>query len=231
MLKLRKSAERGYADHGWLKSYHSFSFADYYDPDHMGWGNLRVINEDRIEPGTGFGKHSHRNMEIISYVLSGELAHQDSLGNIKAIPPGDVQRMSAGRGVQHSEFNPSEKEAVHLLQIWIKPDRMAARPRYEEKSLVKAKTGVWHLVASKTGRDKSIAINQEADLLLAKLNPKDTVEHALQPGRHAWVHVAEGEVTLNGKKLNAGDAAAVSDEGDLKFTATKNSQVLLFDLN
>jgi len=231
MMTIRKSEERGHADHCWLNARHSFSFADYYDPAHMGFRSLRVINDDIVAPGGGFGTHPHRDMEIITYILSGSLEHKDSMGNGRVISAGEVQYMAAGSGVQHSEFNPSNKESVHLLQIWIKPDHVAAKPRYEEKSFVKAESGVWHLVASKTGRDKSIAINQEADLLLAKLNPKDTVEHPLQTGRHAWVHVALGEVTLNGKKLNAGDAAAVSEENELKLTANMNSQVLLFDLN
>ena len=230
MMTIRKSEERGHADHGWLNARHSFSFADYYDPAHMGYRSLRVINDDTVAPGGGFGTHPHRDMEIITYILSGSLEHKDSMGNGRVIGTGEVQYMAAGSGVQHSEFNPSEKESVHLLQIWIKPDRMAAKPRYEEKSLARAKTGVFHLVASKTGRDKSIAINQEADLLLAKLNVGDTVEHSLEPKRHAWVHVAEGKVELNGHKLNAGDAVAVSEETQLKFNATEKSQVLLFDL-
>ena len=230
MMTIRKSDERGHANHGWLNARHSFSFAEYYDPAHMGFRSLRVINDDTVAPGGGFGTHPHRDMEIITYILSGSLEHKDSMGNGRVISTGEIQYMAAGSGVQHSEFNPSEKEAVHLLQIWIKPDRMAAKPRYEEKSLVKAKTGVWHLVASKTGRDKSIAINQDADLLLAKLSTGETVEHSLQPNRHAWVHVAEGEVTLNGQQLKAGDAAALSEETSLKLAAKRPSQVLLFDL-
>ncbi len=229
-MTIRKSDERGHANHGWLNARHSFSFAEYYDPAHMGFRSLRVINDDTVAPGGGFGTHPHRDMEIITYILSGSLEHKDSMGNGRVISTGEIQYMAAGSGVQHSEFNPSEKEAVHLLQIWIKPDRMAAKPRYEEKSLVKAKTGVWHLVASKTGRDKSIAINQDADLLLAKLSTGETVEHSLQPNRHAWVHVAEGEVTLNGQQLKAGDAAALSEETSLKLAAKRPSQVLLFDL-
>ncbi len=230
MMTIRKSEERGHADHGWLDSRFSFSFAEYHDPVHMGFRSLRVINDDTVAPGGGFGTHPHRDMEIITYILSGSLEHKDSMGNGRVISTGEVQYMAAGSGVQHSEFNPSEKEAVHLLQIWIKPDRMAAKPRYEEKSLVKAKTGMWHLVASKTGRDKSIAINQEADLLLAKLNAGDEVKHSLQPNRHAWVHVAEGEVTLNERQLKAGDAAALFDETSVRLAAKRPSQVLLFDL-
>ena len=228
---IRRSEERGHANHGWLDSYHTFSFADYYDPAHMGFRSLRVINDDTVAPGGGFGTHPHRDMEIITYILSGELEHKDSLGNGRVIRTGEVQYMAAGTGVQHSEFNPSEKNPVHLLQIWIQPDHKNAKPRYEEKSLVKAKTGVLHLVASKTGRENSIAINQDAELFLAKLEPGDSVEHTLRPERHAWIHIAEGAVELNGQKLSAGDAVAFSEEAKLKLTATEKSQVLLFDLN
>ncbi|MGO8839412.1 MAG: pirin family protein [Limisphaerales bacterium] len=231
MMKLRKADERGHADHGWLDTYHTFSFAGYYDPAHMGFRSLRVINDDTIAGGGGFGTHPHRDMEIITYVLSGALEHKDSMGNGRIIRPGEVQYMAAGTGVAHSEFNPSPIEPVHLLQIWIQPDRAGAKPRYAEKSLARARTGRWHLVTSQTGRDGSIAINQDADLLLAKLNAGDRVEHALSAGRHAWVHVAGGEVKLNGQFLNAGDAAAVSEETGLQLTADKPAQVLLFDLN
>ena len=231
MITLRKASERGHADHGWLNTWFTFSFADYYDPAHMGFRTLRVINDDTVAPGGGFGTHPHRDMEIITYILSGELEHKDSMGNGRVIRTGEVQYMAAGTGVQHSEFNPSDKTPVHLLQIWIQPDHKSAKPRYEEKPLVKAKTGVLHLVASKTGRDNSIAINQDAELSLAKLEAGDMVEHTLHPQRHAWVHVAEGAVELNGQKLNAGDAAAVSEETKLKLTANAKSQVLLFDLS
>jgi len=231
MMTLRKANERGHADHGWLNTYHTFSFAGYYDPEHMGFRSLRVINDDTIAGGGGFGTHPHRDMEIITYVLSGALEHKDSMGNGRIIRPGEVQYMAAGTGVAHSEFNPSPTEPVHLLQIWIQPDRTGVKPRYAEKSLARAKTGQWQLAASKAGRDGSIAINQDADLLLAKLNAGDSVEHALSAGRHAWVHVAEGQVKLNGRVLNAGDAAAVSDEKRLNVTAAKPAQVLLFDLN
>jgi len=230
-LNIRRANERGHADHGWLNAWHSFSFAGYYDPAHMGFRSLRVINDDTVAPGGGFGTHPHRDMEIITYILSGELEHKDSMGNGRVIRTGEVQYMAAGTGVQHSEFNPSEKSPVHLLQIWIMPDKKNTKPRYEEKSLVKAKTGELHLIASKTGRDDSIAINQDAELSLAKLEPGDGVEHTLRAGRHAWIHVAEGEVKLNGQVLNAGDAAAVSEAGKLELTAGKKSQVLLFDLN
>ena len=231
MMNIRRANERGHADHGWLNAYHTFSFADYYDPAHLGFRSLRVINDDTVAPGGGFGTHPHRDMEIITYILAGELEHKDSMGNGRVIRTGEVQYMAAGTGVQHSEFNPSEKNPVHLLQIWIQPDHKNAKPRYAEKSLVMAPTGVWHLVASKTGRDGSIAINQDAELSLARLEAGDTVEHTLPSGRHAWMHVAEGAVELNGQKLNAGDAVAVSEETRLKLSATEKSQVLLFDLN
>ena len=231
MMKIRRSNERGHADHGWLNTWHTFSFADYFDPAHMGFRSLRVINDDTVAPGGGFGTHPHRDMEIISYVLSGALQHRDSMGNGRVIRTGELQYMAAGRGVQHSEFNPSEKNPVHLLQIWIQPDRPGAKPRYAEKSFVNAQTGVLHLVASQTGRDHSIAINQDAELSLAKLELGDTVEHALRSQRNAWIHVAEGSVELNGQKLNAGDAASVGEEANLKLTATEKAQVLLFDLN
>jgi len=231
MMNIRKANERGHAEHGWLDSYHTFSFAEYFDPQWMGFRSLRVINDDLVLPHAGFGMHPHRDMEIITYVLSGALAHKDSMGNGRVIRPGEVQYMAAGTGVQHSEFNPSKDEAVHLLQIWIQPDRKGVQPRYAEKSLADAPAGTLHLVASKTGRDASIAIHQDADLWLAKLDAGNRVKHQLAPGRHAWVHVAEGEVTLNGKKLSGGDAAAISEETALELSATKSSQVLLFDLN
>src|SRR5881296_410109 len=231
MMKIRKANGRGHAEHGWLDTYHTFSFADYYDPQWMGFRSLRVINDDLVMPGMGFGRHPHRDMEIITYILSGALEHKDSMGNGRVIRPGEVQYMAAGAGVQHSEFNPSKDEAVHLLQIWIQPDRKGVTPRYAEKSLADAARGVLHLVTSKSGRDGSIAIHQDADLWLAKLDAADRVTHKLAPGRHAWVHVAEGEVSLDGKKLSGGDAAAISDESALELSAIKPGQVLLFDLN
>jgi quercetin 2,3-dioxygenase len=231
MMKIRRANERGHAEHGWLDTYHTFSFADYYDPEWMGFRSLRVINDDLVLPENGFGTHPHRDMEIITYILSGSLAHKDSMGNGRVIRPGEVQYMAAGTGVQHSEFNPSSDEAVHLLQIWIQPDRKGATPRYAEKSMAKAQTGKLHLVTSKTGRDDSLAINQDADLYLAKLEAGNEVAHTLKPGRHAWLHVAEGEVTVNGETLKGGDAAAVSDESRIEVAGNKQSQVLLFDLN
>jgi hypothetical protein len=197
----------------------------------MGFRSLRVINDDLVMPGQGFGTHPHRDMEIITYVLSGALEHKDSMGNGRVIRAGEVQYMAAGTGVQHSEFNPSQDEAVHLLQIWIQPDTKGVKPRYAEKPFKDAAPGALHLVTSKTGRDGSIAIHQDAALWLARLGAGDRVTHKLDAGRHAWVHVAEGEVSLNGTKLSGGDAAAVSQESALELSATKPSQVLLFDLN
>jgi len=231
MMKIRKANERGHAEHGWLDTYHTFSFADYYDPQWMGFRSLRVINDDLVLPGSGFGTHPHRDMEIITYVLSGALEHKDSMGNGRVIRAGEVQYMAAGTGVEHSEFNPSQDEAVHLLQIWILPDRKGVTPRYAEKSLQNAAPGALHLITSKTGREGSIAIHQDANLWLGKLNAGNRVTHRLAPDRHAWVHVAEGEVVLNGRTLAGGDAAAVSRESQLELTATKPAQVLLFDLN
>jgi len=231
MMKIRKANERGHAEHGWLDTYHTFSFADYYDPHWLGFRSLRVINDDLVMPGMGFGTHPHHDMEIITYILSGALEHKDSMGNGRVIRAGDVQYMAAGTGVQHSEFNPSKTEATRLLQIWIQPDRKGVTPRYGEKSFTAAATGAWHLVTSKTGRDGSIAIHQDADLWRAKLDAGQTLSRSLAEDRHAWIHVAEGEVTIDGKTFFGGDAAAVSGKNNLKFAATKPSQVLLFDLN
>jgi redox-sensitive bicupin YhaK (pirin superfamily) len=231
MKIIRRAKERGHAEHGWLDSYHTFSFANYHDPNWMGFRSLRVINDDLVMPGMGFGTHPHRDMEIITYVLSGALQHKDSMGNGRVIRPGEVQYMAAGTGVQHSEFNPSKDEAAHFLQIWIMPEQRALKPRYAEKSLVKAPTGRFNLVASKAGREGSLAINQDADLYVAKLDAGNDASHELNPARHAWVHVAEGEVKLNGDTLKAGDAVALSDEPRMQLVATKPSQVLLFDLN
>ena len=231
MITIRKADERGHANHGWLDSHFTFSFADYYDPQHMGFRSLRVINDDIVAGGGGFGAHPHRDMEIITYVLSGALEHKDSMGNGRIIRPGEVQYMAAGTGVTHSEFNPSPTEPVHLLQIWILPDKKGAKPDYAEKSLVKTEAGKLHLVVSKTGRDESIAINQDADLFVGRLGPGDKISHTLKPNRHAWLHVAEGQIKLNGVVLNAGDAAAVSNESKLILESSASAQVLLFDLN
>jgi len=231
MINIYKANERGHANHGWLDTYHSFSFADYYDPKRMGFRHLRVINDDLVMPGMGFGTHPHRDMEIITYMLSGSLEHKDSMGNGRVIRTGEVQYMSAGSGVRHSEFNPSKEEAAHLLQIWIQPDASAVKPRYAEKSLAKTESGKLQLVTSKTGRDHSIAIHQDADLWIAKLEPNEKVTHRLAADRGAWVHVAEGEITLNGQTLAGGDSAAVDQEAELHLAANKPSLVLLFDLN
>ena len=231
MKMIRKSNERGHANHGWLDSYHTFSFADYYDPKWMGYRSLRVINDDLVMPGMGFGTHPHRDMEIISYVLSGAIEHKDSMGNGRVIKAGEFQYMAAGTGVQHSEFNPSKTEPLRLLQIWIQPDTKGVAPRYAEKNFAAAPTGKLNLVASKTGRDGSIAIHQDANLSFVKLDAGQKVDYTLTPERHAWVHVAEGEVELNGVKLSGGDAVGVSEENVLNISATKASQVLLFDLN
>ena len=232
MITTRKANERGHAEHGWLDSYHTFSFADYYDPKWMGFRSLRVINDDLVLPHAGFGMHPHRDMEIITYILSGQLGHKDSMGNGRVITPGEFQYMSAGTGVLHSEQNPSGTEAVHLLQIWIQPDTKGVAPGYAEKSMKNAESGRLHLITSKAGRDGSIAIHQDADLYLGKLDANQSVTHALTPGRHAWLHVAEGELTLNGQTLTGGDAVAVSNEGALELRGSATpSQVLLFDLN
>ncbi|MEI7533316.1 MAG: pirin family protein [Verrucomicrobiae bacterium] len=231
MKIIRKSNERGHANHGWLDSYHTFSFADYYDPKWMGYRSLRVINDDLVMPGMGFGTHPHRDMEIISYVLSGAIEHKDSMGNGRVIKAGEFQYMAAGTGVQHSEFNPSRTEPLRLLQIWIQPDTKGVAPRYAEKNFAAAPTGKLNLVASKTGRDGSIAIHQDANLSFAKLDAGQKVDYTLTPERHAWVHVAEGEVDVNGTKLTGGDAIGISAESVLNISATKASQVLLFDLN
>jgi redox-sensitive bicupin YhaK (pirin superfamily) len=231
MKIIRKANERGHASHGWLDSYHTFSFADFYDAKWMGYRSLRVINDDLMMPGMGFGAHPHRDMEIISYVLSGAIEHKDSMGNGRVIRAGEFQYMAAGTGVQHSEFNPSKTDPLRLLQIWIMPDEKGVTPRYAERNFAAAPTGKLHLITSKTGRDGSMEIHQDADLLLAKLESGQTVKHSLAPNRHAWVHVAEGEVSINGTKLTGGDAVGVSQESVLEIAATKPSQVLVFDLN
>jgi len=230
MMKIRRANERGHANHGWLDSNHTFSFADYYDPQWMGYRALRVINDDLVMPGVGFGSHPHRDMEIITYVLSGAVEHKDSMGNGRVIRAGEAQYMSAGSGVVHSEFNPSKKEAAHFLQIWIQPDKKGVDPRYAENSLASAETGKWHLVTSKAGRDGSIAIHQDAELWLAKLEAGEQVKHTLAEGRHAWIHVAEGAVSVNGQTLSAGDAAALDGATDIDAKGLGRAQVLLFDL-
>jgi quercetin 2,3-dioxygenase len=231
MITLRKSQDRGYADHGWLKSYHSFSFAGYYDRQHMGWGNLRVINEDRIAPGTGFGQHSHRDMEIISYVLTGELAHQDSIGNIKGIPPGDVQRMSAGTGVTHSEFNHAKDQTTHFLQIWIEPNVLGIQPGYEQKTIpAEQKLGVLRLVASPDGAQDSVVIHADALVYAGLFDGEQTAELALDPTRKAYVHLISGTLEVNGEKLGSGDAARFEKEDRIILSNGSHAEVLVFDL-
>ena len=231
MITIRKSEERGHVDHGWLDSHFTFSFADYYDPQHMGFRTLRVINDDIVAGSGGFGTHPHRDMEIITYILSGALEHKDSMGNGRVIRPGEVQYMAAGTGIQHSEFNHSQTEPAHLLQIWILPDKKGAKPNYAEKSFAKAEGGKLHLAASKTGRDGSIAINQDADLFVGKLKAGDKINYSFKPNRHGWLHVAEGEIELNDLKLKSGDAVAFSDEKGFSLKAKSPSQILFFDLN
>jgi hypothetical protein len=231
MMKIRKATERGHANHGWLDTYHSFSFGDYYDPKWMGYRSLRVINDDLVMPGQGFGTHPHRDMEIITYMLSGALEHKDSMGNGRVIRTGEAQYMAAGSGVMHSEFNPKKDEAAHLLQIWIQPDEKGVKPRYAEKSLADAESGKWHLVSSKTGRDGSMAIHQDANLWLAKLEPGQKIAHELAAARHGWLHVAEGKVTVNGQELAGGDAALLDGQTATEVKALDRAQVLLFDLN
>jgi len=231
MLELRRAGERGYADHGWLRSFHTFSFADYHDPRHMGFGALRVINEDRIQAGTGFGTHGHRDMEIISYVLDGALAHEDSMGNGSSIVPGDVQRMSAGRGVMHSEYNHAPDGVTHFLQIWIEPSVRGIDPSYEQKHFAPGdKRGRLRLVASPDGRDGSVTIHQDAALYAALLDGAERATHALAPGRRAYVHVARGRLSVNGQTLEAGDALKLSAEPQVVLERGVDAEVLLFDL-
>jgi hypothetical protein len=231
MLQIRKSDDRGLADHGWLKSYHTFSFGHYYDPDHTGFGPLLVINEDRVQAGRGFGTHGHKDMEIISYVLDGELAHQDSMGNGSVLRYGDVQRMSAGTGVQHSEFNHSRSQLVHFLQIWIEPNAKGIPPSYEEKHFDAAsKKGRLRLIASGDGRDGSVLIHQDAAIYAAILNGDDRVRHELAPGRSAYLHVVRGRLEANGAALVAGDALKITGESLVTLGEAEAAEVLLFDL-
>ena len=231
MLQVRKSDERGYADHGWLKSFHTFSFAGYHDPEHMGFGSLRVINEDRINPGSGFGTHGHRDMEIISYVLEGALAHEDNMGNGSTMVPGDVQRMSAGKGVLHSEYNHSKDATTHFLQIWIEPNVTGIRPSYEQKHFDAAsKRGRLRLVASSDAREGSVLIHQDACVYAALLDGAERIEHKLDAARRAYVHVARGRLTVNGQPLEAGDALKVTGVAGMVFEKGEQAEVILFDL-
>ena len=231
MLTIRKSQDRGHANHGWLDSFHSFSFAGYHDPAHMGFGNLRVINEDRVAGGAGFGTHGHKDMEIISYVLSGELAHRDSMGNVETIPPGDVQRMSAGRGVMHSEFNHKADETTHFLQIWLLPDRLGVAPGYEQKRFDAAdKRGRLLLVASPDGADGSVTVNSDARLYAGLFDGDETASLALDAARKSYVHLVRGELEVNGRKLATGDAAMIEGESTLDLAGGRQAEVLVFDL-
>ncbi len=231
MVEVRRSAERGYADHGWLKSFHSFSFADYHDPRHVEFGALRVINEDRVAPGTGFGTHGHRDMEIVSYVLEGALAHRDSMGNGSVIRPGDVQRMSAGTGVMHSEFNHERAGETHFLQIWIQPDRRGIAPSYEEKRFEDAdKRGRLRLIASSDGRDGSVTIHQDASLYAGLFDGAERAELEVAAGRRLYVHVARGALDVNGVRLANGDAAKLTGETRLALAGGEAAEVIVFDL-
>ena len=231
MISIRKSQDRGYADHGWLKSFHSFSFAGYHDAQHMSWGNLRVLNEDRIAAGTGFGSHGHRDMEIISYVIDGELAHKDSMGNVKAIPPGDVQRMSAGSGVMHSEFNHAEGRTTHFLQIWIEPNVQGVAPSYEQKTVPAAeKRGVLRQIAAGQPMPGAVKIHADATVYAGLLDHGETATLALDPARKAYVHVVRGDLSVNGIALNAGDAVRVAQESQLQLIGVRDAEVLVFDL-
>jgi quercetin 2,3-dioxygenase len=231
MIAIRRSSDRGHANHGWLEARHSFSFAGYHDPEHMGFGPLRVINEDRVQAGKGFGTHGHRDMEIITWILDGALAHKDSMGNGSTIRPGDVQRMSAGRGVMHSEFNPSSDAPTHLLQIWIEPDRVGVEPGYEEKHFDRgSRQGRLRLIASSDGRDGSVRMHQNASVYATLLDGDEAVALPVAEGRRVYVHVARGEVSVNGEPLGAGDALKAEGERELKLEHGRGAEVLVFDL-
>ncbi len=231
MIKLRKSEERGYADHGWLKSYHTFSFAGYYDPDHMGFRALRVMNEDRVAPGQGFGTHPHHDMEIVSYVLDGELEHQDSMGHGKVLRPGEFQRISAGSGISHSEFNPSNQKPTHFYQIWLIPEQKGIEPSYEQKAFDAAdRTDQFQLVASREGEAGSLTIHQDARIFLADLTGSKELTYQLPSSRHAWLQVLRGNLTVNGQPLKTSDAAVISNESHLVFGTDNSAEIMLFDL-
>ena len=230
MIRIRKAADRGHFNHGWLDTYHTFSFADYYDPAHMGFRSLRVINDDRVQPGQGFGMHGHRDMEIVTYVLEGALEHRDSMGNGSIIRAGELQRMSAGTGVRHSEFNPSNKDWVHLYQIWLLPDQNGLKPSYEELAMNNQEPGRFRLVASPDGGEGGLTIHQDARLYLASLLPGQEASHDMERGRAAWLQVLKGSVNLQGNPLSAGDGVAITDENAIAVQAAGPSEVLLFDL-
>jgi hypothetical protein len=231
MIKIRSSNDRGHANHGWLDSYHTFSFADYFDPQHMGFQNLRVINEDRVKGGMGFGTHPHQDFEIISYVVSGALKHQDSMGHSAVMKAGDVQRISAGTGIAHSEFNNSSTELVHFLQIWLLPSQKGLPPNYAQKSFANAPSNALTLVCSPAGGSKSIKINQDVHLFIGKLAAKGKISQPLGERCHAWIQLIEGDLDLNGKKLSSGDGASLDDEMEIRLASTNGAHFLLFDLN
>lgn len=231
MLRIRRGRDRGHFNHGWLDTYHTFSFGDYFDPDQMAFRSLRVMNEDRVQPGQGFGMHGHRDMEIVTYVLSGALEHRDSLGNGSVLRPGELQRMTAGSGIRHSEFNPSASEPVHLYQIWLLPERKGLEPSYDQRPFPAAgRRGKWQLTASPDGRDGSLAIRQDAEIYLAELAPGESLDFALKSGRHAWLQTLRGDVQVNGQPLAAGDGAAISEESSLSVRADGAAEVMLFNL-
>ncbi|MBX3444094.1 MAG: pirin family protein [Planctomyces sp.] len=231
MIKIRHADARGYFDHGWLQTHHTFSFADYYDPDYTSFRALRVMNEDRVRPGHGFNEHGHKDMEIVTYVLEGALEHRDSLGNGEVLRPGEFQRMSAGRGIRHSEFNPSKTESVHLYQIWLLPERPGLEPSYEQKAFDAAeRENRFRIVASPTARDGSLRIHQDAEIFLATLADGAEVSQAIPRGRHAWLQVLRGSVGINGEELQIGDGAAISDVEELSIRTAEPSEVMLFDL-
>lgn len=231
MITIRKSNERGHANHGWLDSYHTFSFASYQDPNFMGFRSLRVINEDWVIPGAGFGTHGHRDMEIITYVLEGAVEHKDSIGNGSIIQPGEVQKMSAGTGILHSEFNPSDTEPVHLLQIWIIPDKKGIQPSYEQQKFNLEANGKLQLIAAPEGKNGVVTLQQDVNLYAGRLEKGDRISYNLAANRHIWLQVARGQVNLNGTTLEAGDGAAISEETELNLAAENNAEILLFDLN
>lgn len=231
MIRIRRAADRGHFNHGWLDTYHTFSFGDYFDPEQMGFRALRVMNEDRVQPGQGFGMHGHRDMEIVTYVLSGALEHRDSLGNGSVLRPGELQRMTAGTGIRHSEFNPSAREEVHLYQIWLLPERKNLEPSYDQRPFAAAgRRGQWQLAASPDGRQGSLAIRQDAEIYLATLSAGDVLQFELSAGRHAWLQTLRGAVQLGGHALNAGDGAAISEEPSLAVSADGDAEVMLFNL-
>lgn len=232
MITLRRAEDRGHFDHGWLNTYHTFSFADYYDPRHLGFRTLRVINEDRVKPGEGFGTHPHKDMEIVTYVLSGALEHKDSMGNGSVIARGEIQRMSAGTGITHSEFNPSKTDPVHFLQIWILPASSGLKPSYEQKAIPQETLRErLRLIASRDGREGSLTIHQDASVYASRLSSGNGVGHKFGPGRYGWLQVVEGEIAVDGEVLHPGDGAAFSGESEAKITAKADSEFIFFDLN